>query len=56
MKRSRRAIASVGAGLQKINPEVAEEFIRLSLGGSVEGEEQYCYPSLLLASLNPHGH
>jgi D-hexose-6-phosphate mutarotase len=38
MKRSRRAIASLGAGLQKINPKAVQEFIWLSLGGSVEGE------------------
>jgi len=38
-KRSRRAIASFGAGLQNINPEAAEEFIWLSLGASVEVEE-----------------
>lgn len=54
MKRSRRAIAYLGAGLQRINPEAAEEFMRLSLGGSVEVEEQ-CYPSFLLASLNHQG-
>jgi len=42
-------------GFIKFNPEAAEEFMRLSLGGSVEVEEQ-CYVSLLLASLNPHGH
>lgn len=49
------AIASLGAGLQNINPEAAEEFIWLSVGGSVEVKEQ-CYASLLLASLHPHGH
>jgi uncharacterized SAM-dependent methyltransferase len=38
-KRSRRAIAYLGAGLQNINPEAAEEFIWLSLGASVEVEE-----------------
>ena len=53
-KRSRRAIAYLGAGLQNINPEAAEEFIWLSLGGSVEVEEQR-YASLLLASLNHQG-
>lgn len=40
MKRSRRAIASVGAGLQNINPEAAEEFIRLYLGESGEDEDR----------------
>jgi hypothetical protein len=45
----------LGLGFRKFNPEAAEEFIRLSLGGSVEGEEQ-CYVSLLLASLNHQGH
>jgi hypothetical protein len=54
MKRSRRAIASLGAGLQKINPKAVQEFIWLFLGGSVEVEEQ-CYVSLLLASLNHQG-
>lgn len=53
-KRSRRAIAYLRTGLQNINPEAAEEFIWLSLGGSVELEEQ-CYASLLLASLNHDG-
>ena len=50
-KRSRRAIAYLGAGLQNSNPEAAEEFIWLSRAGSVEVEEQR-YASLLLASLN----
>jgi hypothetical protein len=44
----------LGQGFRKFNPEAVQEFIRLSLGGSVEVEEQ-CYVSLLLASLNQQG-
>ncbi len=34
------AILEIRRGLQKINPVAAEEFIRLYLDDSVEGEEQ----------------